>query len=125
MSPSRPSIQENNKGKVFVSKKKDRKGTEPVARTPEQHKRHREYEAMSPEEKKKVHRDRFVSWMEWLQQPGPKIMINGKPPKGEYVPMSKEQAILNIAAYDGDIPNSPEQKLGIYLMNRKKKETED
>ena len=104
-----------------MSKKKDWKGTEPVARTPEQHRRKREYEAMSPEEKKAVHRKQFVSWMEWLQQPGPKIMINGKPPESEYVPMTKEQAELNIAAYDGDIPNSKEQKLGIYLMDRRSK----
>jgi len=103
-----------------VSKKKDWKGTEPVAMTAEQHKRKREYDAMSEEEKRAVHRERFISWMEWLQQPGPKIMINGKPPESEYVPMTREQAELNIASYDGDIPRTDEQKLGIYLMDRKK-----
>jgi len=48
-----------------VSKKKDWKGTEPVARTAEQHRQKREYEALSEEEKRKVQRERFVSWMEW------------------------------------------------------------
>ena len=102
-----------------MSKKKSQKRTEPVAKTAEEHRRQRELDAMSDEERKAFHRARFVSWMEWLQQPGPKIMINGKPPKNEYVPMTKEQAELNIASYDGDVPNTDEQRLGTYLMDRR------
>ena len=67
----------NNIG-VCVSKKKDWKGTEPVAKTAEQHKRDAEYEAMSPEEKKVVHRKQFVSWLEMFQGTGPILHINGK-----------------------------------------------
>ena len=108
-----------------MSKKKDWKGTEPVARTAEQHKQKREYDALSEEEKRKVQRERFVSWMEWLQQPGPKIMINGKPPKTEYVPMTKEEADLHIASFDGDVPRTNEQKLGTYLMGMKRTKKEE
>ncbi len=101
-----------------MSKKRDWKGSEQIPRTPDQRKNIQEYEAMSPEEKKVAHRKQFISWLEWLQKPGPKIMINGKPPKSEYIPMTREQAELHLAAFDGDIPRTKEQRLGIYLMDR-------
>ena len=92
-----------------MSKKKDWKGTEPVAKTAEQHKRDAEYEAMSPEEKKVVHRKQFVSWLEMFQGTGPILHINGK--AQEHHPMSKEAADLHLALFDGEIEATPEIKL--------------
>jgi hypothetical protein len=92
-----------------VSKKKDWKGTEPVARTAEQHKRKREYDAMSPEEKKVAHRKQLVGFLEMFQGAGPIMHINGKPQPHQ--PMSKEEADLHLALFDGEIEPSPEVKL--------------
>ena len=75
----------------------------------EQHEREREYEAMSPEEKKIVHRKQFKSWLEMFQQSGPIMYINGK--AQEHAPMSKEEADLHLAIYDGDVEFTPEIKL--------------
>jgi hypothetical protein len=91
-----------------VSKKKDWKGTEPVARTPEQHKRKREYDAMTTEEKKVAHRKQLVSWLEMFQGDGPIMYMNGKPQK--HHPMSKEAADLHLALFDGEIEPTPEVK---------------
>ena len=92
-----------------MSKKNDWKGTEPVAKTAEQHKRDAEYEAMSPEEKKAVHRKQFISWLEMFQGEAPIMYINGKPQ--EHNPMSKEAADLHLALFDGEIEPTPEVRL--------------
>jgi len=92
-----------------VSKKNDWKGTEPVAKTAEQHKRDAEYEAMSPEEKKAVHRKQFISWLEMFQGEAPIMYINGKPQ--EHNPTSKEAADLHLALFDGEIEPTPEVRL--------------
>lgn len=92
-----------------MSKKNDWKGTEPVAKTAEQHKRDAEYEAMSPEEKKAVHRKQFVSWLKMFQGEAPIMYMNGKPQ--EHNPMSKEAADLHLALFDGEIEPTPEVRL--------------
>ena len=92
-----------------MSKKNDWKGTEPVAKTAEQHKRDAEYEAMTPEEKKAVHRKQFISWLEMFQGEAPIMYINGKPQ--EHNPMSKEAADLHLALFDGEIEPTPEVRL--------------
>jgi hypothetical protein len=92
-----------------MSKKNDWKGTEPVAKTAEQHKRDQEYEAMSPEEKKAAHRKRLVSWLEMFQGEDPIMSMNGK--AQEHHPMSKEEADLHLALFDGEADPTPEVKL--------------
>lgn len=92
-----------------MSKKKDWKGTEPVAKTAEQHRRDAEYEAMSPEEKKAAHRRQLVGFLEMFQGEAPIMYINGK--AQEHSPMSKEAADLHLAIFDGEIDATPEVKL--------------
>ena len=92
-----------------MSKKKEWKGTEPVAKTAEQHRRDAEYEAMSPEEKKAAHRKQLVGFLDMFQGPGPICHINGK--AQEHNPMSKEEADLHLALFDGDVQPTPEVKL--------------
>lgn len=92
-----------------MSKKRNWKGSSQKPKTPEQHKRDREYEAMTPEEKKAAHRKQFVSWLEMFQGSGPICYINGK--AQEHAPMTKEEADLHLALYDGEIEPTPEIKL--------------
>lgn len=92
-----------------MSKKKNWKGTEPVARTDEQHKRKREYDAMSPEEKKAAHRKQLVGFLEMFQGEEPIMYMNGK--AQEHSPMCKEEAALHMACFDGEIEVTPEVKL--------------
>jgi len=92
-----------------VSKRKDWKGTEPVARTKEEHERRREYESMSPEEKKAANRKRFVSWLKMFMGTEPIMNINGK--EQEHSPMSVEEADLHLALFDGEVVATPEVKL--------------
>lgn len=91
-----------------MSKKKDWKGTEPVARTAEQHKRRREYEALSPEEKVAAHRKQLVGFLEMFQGEAPIMYINGKPQ--DHRPMSKEEADLHLALFDGELEPTQEVK---------------
>jgi len=91
-----------------VSKKNDWKGTEPVAKTAEQHKRDAEYEAMSPEEKKAAHRKQLVGFLEMFQGSDPICHINGK--AQEHRPMTKEAADIHLALFDGEIEPTPEVK---------------
>jgi len=92
-----------------MSKKKEWKGTEPVAKTAEQHRRDAEYEAMSPEEKKAAHRKQLVGFLEMFQGSSPIMYINGK--AQEHRPMTKEEADIHLALFDGEIEPSPEVKL--------------
>ena len=92
-----------------MSKKGNWRGTTKTPKTPEQHRRDREYEAMSPEEKKAAHRKQLVSWLEMFQGEAPIMYMNGKPQ--EHNPMSKEAADLHLALFDGDIEPTPEVKL--------------
>lgn len=92
-----------------MSKRRDWKGTEPKAKTKEQHELDREYEAMSPEEKKAVHREQFIGFLKMFQGTGPVMYINGE--AQEHSPMSKEAADLHLALYDGEIEPTPEVKL--------------
>jgi hypothetical protein len=92
-----------------MSKKKDWKGTEPVAKTAEQRKRDAEYEAMSPEEKKAAHRKRLVSWLKMFQGNDPVMYIDGKP-QG-HSPMSKEAADLHLALFDGEVEPTAKVRL--------------
>lgn len=92
-----------------MSKRKDWKGTEPVARTPEGHRRNQEYEAMTPEEKKAAHRKQFVSWLEMFQGSESIMHINGK--AQAHSPMTKEEADLHLAVFDGEVDFTPEIRL--------------
>jgi hypothetical protein len=92
-----------------MSKKSEWKGTEPVARSAEQHRLHEEYEAMSPEEKKAAARKQFVGFLEMAQGDGPIMYMNGKPQP--HVPMSKEEADLHLSLFDGEIEPTNEIRL--------------
>ena len=92
-----------------MSKKNDWKGTEPVAKTAEQHRRDQEYEAMSPEERKAAHRRQLVSWLEMFQGEDPIMYMNGK--LQEHHPMSKEEVDLHLALFDGEVDPTPEVRL--------------
>jgi len=92
-----------------MSKKNDWKGTEPVAKTAEQHKRDAEYEAMSPEEKKAANRRQLVSWLEMFQGSEPVMYIDGK--AQEHNPMSKEAADLHLALFDGEVEPTAKVRL--------------
>jgi len=92
-----------------MSSNKDWKGTEPVARTSEQHKRKREYDAMSPEEKRAASRKQLLGFLEMFQGEGTIIHMNGKAQK--HSPMSKEEAALHMACFDGETKVTPEIKL--------------
>lgn len=92
-----------------MSKRKDWKGTEPVVRTPEGHRRKREYDSMTPEEKKVVHRRQFVSWLKMFQGSEAVMHIDGK--AQTHSPMTKEEADLHLAVFDGEVEVTPEIRL--------------
>ncbi|HIB21726.1 MAG TPA: hypothetical protein EYO32_09495 [Rhodospirillales bacterium] len=92
-----------------MSKKKDWKGTESVARSAAQHERKREYDAMSPEEKKAAQRRQFVGFLKMFQGEAPIIHIDGK--AQEHNPMCKEEADLHMACFDGEVEVTPKVKL--------------
>ena len=92
-----------------MSNRKKGKGTEPVARTPEGHRRNREYEAMTEEEKRAANRKQFVSWLKMFQGADPIMHIDGK--AQAHSPMTKEEADLHLAIFDGDVEVTPEVRL--------------
>ena len=92
-----------------MSKRKNWKGTEPVARNPEQRQRHQEREAMTPEERKASHRKLLVSWLERFQGSDPIMVIDGK--EQNHSPMTKEEADLHLAIFDGEVKDTPEARL--------------
>jgi hypothetical protein len=92
-----------------MSKRKNWKGTEPVAKTAEQHRRDREYEAMPPEEKKAAHRKQLVGFLNMFQGSEPIMNINGK--AQTHSPMTKEEADLHLAIFDGEVEFTPEIRL--------------
>ena len=92
-----------------MSKKIGWNGGERASKTPEQHIVDREYEAMSTEDKRVVHRKQFVGFLKIFQGEGPICYINGKPQ--DHIPMSKEEADLHLALYDGDIEPTEEVRL--------------
>jgi hypothetical protein len=92
-----------------MSKKKGWKGTEPVAKTAEQHRRDREYEAMSPEEKKAAHRKQFLGFLKMFQGDESIMHINGK--AQPHVPMSKEEADLHLALFDREVEPTADVRL--------------
>ena len=55
------------------------------------------------------------AWLEWLQQPGPKVIFNGKPMP--YVPMTKAKADLIKATFEHKELQTTEMKLGLALMD--------
>ena len=55
------------------------------------------------------------AWLEWLQQPGPKVVFNGKPMP--YVPMTKAKADLIKATFEHKELQTTEMKLGLALMD--------
>ena len=92
-----------------MSKRKDWKGTEPVARNPEQRRRHQEREAMTPEERKASHRRLLASWLERFQGSDPVMVIDGK--EQNHSPMTKEEADLHLAIFDGEVKDTPEARV--------------
>ena len=92
-----------------MSKRKNWKGTEPQARNPEQRQRHQEREAMTPEERKASHRKLLVSWLERFQGSDPIMVIDGK--EQNHSPMTKEEADLHLAIFDGEVKDTPEARL--------------
>ena len=92
-----------------MSKRKNWKGTEPTARNPEQRRRQQEYEAMTSEEKKAAHRRQLVSWLDRFQGSDPIMQIDGK--SQNHSPMTKEEADLHLAIFDGDVEVTPEIRL--------------
>lgn len=92
-----------------MSKRKDWKGTKQTPKTDEQRRLEAEYEAMSPEEKKAAHRKQFVSWLKMFQGDEPIMYINGK--AQDHQPMTKEEADLHLALFDGEVEPTPKVKL--------------
>ena len=92
-----------------MSKKSDWKGTEPVARTAKQWEKVREYEAMTPEEKRAARRKQFISWLDRFRGSGSMIHIDGK--AQEHSPMSEEEATLHIALFDKEIEPTLEARI--------------
>ena len=92
-----------------MSKRKNWKGPEPVARNPEQRRRHQEREAMTPEERKAAHRRMLASWLERLQGSDPIMVIDGK--DQIHSPMTKEEADFHLAIFDGEVKDTPEARL--------------
>ena len=92
-----------------MSKKKDWKGTEPVARSAKQREIKAEWDNMSPEDRKAASRRQFVSFLEMFQGEGPIMYMNGKPQ--DHRPMTKEEADLHLALFDGEIEPTQEVKL--------------
>ena len=94
-----------------MSKKTEWKGTEPVAKSEEQHRLQAEYETMSPEGKRAAAREQFIGFLEMAQGDGPIVHINGKPKP--HIPMSKEEANLHLTIFDGEIEITNEVRLEI------------
>ena len=92
-----------------MSKRRKWKGTEPVARTAKQWEKLREYEAMTPEEKKEARRKQFINWLDRFRGSGPIIHIDGKPQ--EHHPMSDEEAALHLALFDKEIEPTLEVRI--------------
>ena len=92
-----------------MSKKKNWKGTTQTPKSPEQRKLDEEYEAMSPEEKKAAHRKQFIGFLEMFQGSSPIMYINGK--AQDHSPMTKEEADIHLALFDGELEPTPEVKL--------------
>tara|TARA_Y100000817_G_C16364592_1_gene327519 strand:- start:119 stop:484 length:366 start_codon:yes stop_codon:yes gene_type:complete len=67
------------------------------------------WEAMSPEERKAAAREQFVGFLEMFQRSEPIMYINGK--AQDHAPMSKEEADLHLAIFDGDVDATPEVRL--------------
>jgi hypothetical protein len=92
-----------------MSKEKDWKSAKRAARTGEQQRRKEEYEAMSPEEKKATSRKQLISWLKMFQDEKPIMYINGK--AQEHHPMTKEEADLHLALFDGEANPTPGVRL--------------
>ena len=92
-----------------MSKKKDWKGTEPVARSAKQQQIKEEWDNMSPEDRKAASRRQFVGFLKMFQGSEPIMVLNGKPQ--DHSPMSEEEADLHLALFDGEIEPTPEVKL--------------
>jgi len=92
-----------------MSKKKDWKGTEPIARNARQRKLKEEWEGMSPEERRAATRKQFIGFLEMAQGNGPIMYVNGKPQA--HNPMSKEEAVLQLAIFDGEVEPTTEVRL--------------
>jgi len=93
----------------YMSKKKDWKGTEPVARSAKQRELKKEWDDMSPEDRKAASRRQLVGFLEMFQGSEPIMVLNGKPQ--DHSPMTKEEADLHLALFDGEIEPTPEVKL--------------
>jgi len=92
-----------------VSKKKDWKGTEPVARSAKQRQIKEEWDNMSPEDRKAASRRQLVGFLEMFQGSEPIMVLNGKPQ--DHSPMTEEEANLHLALFDGEIEPTPEVRL--------------
>jgi len=58
-------------------------------------------------------RDRYVAWLDQLQQPNITILKKGTTQPTSGLPLLPAKAALLLAVYDGLIPASPEHKLNI------------
>ena len=92
-----------------MSKKKEWKGTEPVARSAKQQRIKKEWDDMSPEDRKAASRRQFLGFLEMFQGSEPIMTLNGKPQ--DHSPMSQEEADLHLALFDGDVEPTPEVKV--------------
>jgi hypothetical protein len=63
---------------------------------------------LSPEEKVAAHRKQLVGFLEMFQGEAPIMYINGKPQ--DHRPMSKEEADLHLALFDGELEPTQEVK---------------
>ena len=64
---------------------------------------------MSPEDRKAASRRQFVGFLEMFQGSEPIMVLNGKPQ--DHSPMTKEEADLHLALFDGEIEPTPEVML--------------
>jgi hypothetical protein len=92
-----------------MSTMKDWASAKQTARAEEQRRRKEEYEAMPPEERKAASRRQLVSWLKMFQDEKPIMYINGK--AQDHQPMTKEEADLHLALFDGEVNPTPEVKL--------------
>ena len=92
-----------------MSKRKDWKGTEPIARSAKQRKLQQEWEDKTPEERRAASRKQLVGFLEMAQGKGPIVYIDGKPQA--HNPMSKEEAKLQLAIFDGEVEPTVEVQL--------------
>lgn len=91
-----------------MSKKKEWKGTEPVARSAKQQQLKKERDDMSPEDRKAFSRKQLANFLRMFQGSEPIMSLDGKPQA--HSPMSQEEADLHLALFDGDIKPTPEVK---------------